>query len=217
MRVDRLNYSNSKISFNWLTSIMFAHCFYIVGKMKYKSSTTLFNSPLYFVLALLVLSTTACSEKSITGETKLLSSFHGSLTKTSVNKKVNLITTALTTENINDLLHVALRLKEMNTGDLDYRVVIKLLSKSSEMSEVEQEKMLLLLQDNMSPLHLPRIKPMLYSKNEAIAKNAFCLLLELKRTREIQNLYLSLSYRSVSNLVRIEAVEQLPLYLKHDI
>ncbi len=83
------------------------------------------------------------------------------------------------------------------------------------MSEIKQEEVLVLLQENMSSAHLFQIKPFLYSSNIAIAQNVFWLITELEINYEIQRLYLSLSYKSVSNLVRLESNARLPRSLRH--
>ena len=84
-------------------------------------------------------------------------------------------------------------------------IIVRLFTKQSSMSNDEQQRMMNIIQGNMSEVHLATLKPLLNSSDEAVAISAFSLLTELAIIREIKKLYLNLSHRSVSQLVRTEA------------
>jgi len=119
--------------------------------------------------------------------------------------KNDLLISALTTINNDDLLFIAKRLKELSNGSLDHMVVVRLFTKQKSMTNDEQQRMMEIIQGNMSEVHLATLKPLLNSEDEAVAISAFGLLSELEINREIKKLYLKLSHRSASELVRAEA------------
>jgi len=119
--------------------------------------------------------------------------------------KNDLLISALTVENNNDLLFISKRLKALNNGTLDHMVIVRLFTKQNSMNKTQQQQMMEIVQGNMSEVHLATLKPLLNSQNENVAITAFSLLSELELSREIKKIYLSLSHSSSSKLVRIEA------------
>ncbi len=120
-------------------------------------------------------------------------------------EKLTVLADGLISTNVEELFIACKKLKQLSNGKLDYRLVVKVLAKMPNMTLNEQEHALLIMRNNMSFIYLPRIKPFLFSDNETIARTAFLLLDELGSTEVTKSLYVSLSYLSISSLVRHES------------
>jgi len=114
---------------------------------------------------------------------------------------------SLTTENIDDMLVAAARVKDASNDRLPHQLIVRLLAKQSKMTNEQTLVMLGLLRNNMSKTYLGSLNPLLFSQDKAIAEKAFTLFSELPYNYQTKQVYLKLSHSSSSQLVRAEVLD----------
>jgi len=112
---------------------------------------------------------------------------------------------AMATENIEDLLILVNKLKSLGGDAIDNHLVIKLMSKHLKMTESEKIVMLRLLNGKINYLHLDALKPMLLSKSNKVAEEAYILLLSLPVDRATRPLHSLVMLKTNSSFIKTKA------------
>lgn len=150
---------------------------------------------------LLTLTITACSDVSISPPkaTKSVPAVTNSVDERSY------YYAAMATENIEDLLILVNKLNSLGGSSIDNHLVIKLMSKHLKMSDTEKVVMLRLLNGKINHLHLDSLKPMLLSKNNKVAEEAYLLLLSLPVDRSTRPLHSLVMLKTNSSFIKTKA------------
>ncbi|WP_448546589.1 hypothetical protein [Thalassotalea fusca] len=122
-------------------------------------------------------------------------------------KLSGILIASLTTENIDDMLVAAARVKDASNDRLPHQLIIRLFAKQSVMTTEQTLIMLDLLRSNMSKTYLSLLNPLLFSHENDVAEKAFTLFSELPYNYQTKHVYLKLSHSSSSQLVRSEVLD----------
>lgn len=155
----------------------------------------------FLLISLFTLSIAACSDIKVPQHMVPIAVTDNALTSS----QVDYYHAAMATEKVEDLLILVNRLNSLNASAIDNNLVVKLLAKHQKMSDKEQIIMLRLLNGKVNYLHLDSLKPMLLSKNNSVAEEAYLLLLGLPLNRTTRSLHSLVMLKTNSSFIKSKA------------